>query len=148
MFQQWIKNLQLGSDDTSKPEKYWVERLTALLLIEIARSDTTVDEVELNTIKRALKDSCQSIESDEIDQIVSTAVQDIETSISLHEHTSQINKVFTREQKISLVEQMWRVAYADSDLDKYEESMIRRLCGLIYVGHQEYIQAKLRVTNR
>jgi len=147
MFQQWIKNLQLGNDDTSKPEKHWVERLTALLLIEIARSDTSVDKVELNTIKRALKDSCLSIDSDEIDQIVSSAVQDIETSVSLHEHTSQINKIFTREQKISLVEQMWRVAYADSDLDKYEESMIRRLCGLIHVGHQEYIQAKLRVTD-
>lgn len=146
MFQQWIKNLQLATNDTSKPEKYWVERLTALLLVEIARSDTTVDNVELDTIKHALKESCLSIDSDEIEQIVSNAAQEIESTISLHEHTSQINQIFTREQKISLVEQMWRVAFADGDLDKYEESTIRKLCGLIHVGHKEYMQAKIRVT--
>ena len=145
MFQQWIKNLQTKTADTSKPESYWLERLTTLLLVEIARSDTSIDKVELNTIKHAVKESCPSIDPEEIDQIVATALQEIETTISLHEHTSQINQLFTRDQKISLVEQMWRVAYADSDLDKYEESMIRKLCGLIHVGHKEYMQAKLRV---
>lgn len=146
MFQQWIRNFQLGTVDNSEPEEYWVERLSALLLVEIARSDTTIAEAEVDTIRQALQTSCLTIEAAEIDQIISSATQEVETAVSLHAQIREINKVFSREQKIRLVEQMWRVAFADGDLDKYEESMIRKLCGLIHVGHQEYIQAKLRVT--
>jgi uncharacterized tellurite resistance protein B-like protein len=40
------------------------------------------------------------------------------------------------------------VAYADGDLDKYEEHLIRRVAELIYVPHEEYIRAKLAVAGR
>ena len=56
----------------------------------------------------------------------------------------RINSGFTREQKLALIEQMWRVAYADGDLDKYEEYTIRKLSDLLYVEHHEFIRAKLR----
>ncbi len=38
---------------------------------------------------------------------------------------------------------MWRVAYADGHLDKYEEHLIRQVAELTYVPHQDYIRAKL-----
>ncbi|MCB1855441.1 MAG: TerB family tellurite resistance protein, partial [Halieaceae bacterium] len=38
---------------------------------------------------------------------------------------------------------MWRVAYADGDLDKYEEYLIRQVAELTYVPHGDYIRAKL-----
>jgi len=114
MFQQWIKNLNIGTAEETQPDQYWFERVTAMLLLEIARSDTQIDPVELKAIEQAIKDACPSIPP-------------------------------SREQKISLIEHMWRIAYADGDLDKYEEYTIRQLCDLIYVDHKEYIQAKLRI---
>lgn len=147
MFQKWIKNLQSAGAGQAEPDSYWVERVGALLLVEIARSDTTIDAVELEAIRQAIQTSCTSIESLEIEEIISAAQQDAETNISLHAQIRQINSEFSRHQKLALVEQMWRVAFADGDLDKYEESTIRKLCGLIHVSHQEYIQAKLKVTN-
>ncbi len=144
MFLQWIKNLQVG--DSEEPDAYWEERLGALLLIEIARSDATIDPLELDAIRQAIQVSCLSIETAEIEEIITAAQNDTEQMVSLHEQIRQINASFSRQQKLSLVEQMWRVAFADGDLDKYEESMIRKLCGLIHVPHKEYIQAKLKVT--
>lgn len=146
MFQQWIKNLTADNASSEAPESHWVERLGALLLIEIARSDTTIDAVELEAIRLAIQTSSPSIEPAEIEEIIIAAQHDVETTVSLHAQVRQINSVFNRQQKLLLVEQMWRVAYADGDLDKYEESMVRKLCGLIHVPHQEYIQAKLKVT--
>ena len=146
MFQQWINNLKTESVAESKPDQHWLERLTALLLLEIARADTTVDEVELKAIERAITASCPSITKDELTEIIATAREDIETTISLHEQVRQINSGFSQEQKFSLIEQMWRVAYADGDLDKYEEYTIRKLSDLIYMDHKDFIQAKLRVT--
>ena len=45
---------------------------------------------------------------------------------------------------IELVEQLWRVASADTVVHKYEEHIIRRICGLLHVSHREFIAAKLR----
>lgn len=145
MFQQWIKNLNIGAVEDTQPDQYWLERVTAMLLLEIARADTEIDPVELKAIAKAVTDACPSIAKEELEDIITTARQDVEKSISLHEQIKQINTGFSREQKISLIEQMWRIAYADGDLDKYEEYTIRQLCDLIYVDHKEFIQAKLRV---
>lgn len=144
MFQQWLTHFQ-QSDDDAQADPQWVERVSALLLVEIARSDASVDKEELQAIRRALQASSSSIDAAEINQIIDSAWQDAETAVSLHEQIRQINDGFSRAQKLALVEQMWRVAMADGDLDKYEEHTIRKLCGLIYVNHREFIQAKLRV---
>ncbi len=145
MFQQWIKNIQQAVDDNAAPDARWVERVSALLLVEIARSDTSIDEVELQTIRQALQAGSSSMNNEEIDEIIDTAQQDADATVSLHAQVRQINDGFNRAQKLALVEQMWRVAIADGDVDKYEEHTIRKLCGLIYVNHREFIQAKLKV---
>jgi uncharacterized tellurite resistance protein B-like protein len=145
MFQQWIKNLQQASGDEVANDVRWVERVSALLLVEIARSDASIDAEEIDTIRQALQASSSSMDATEIDEILDSARQDADAAVSLHNQVRQINDGFSREQKLALVEQMWRVAIADGDLDKYEEHTIRKLCGLIYVNHREFIQAKLRV---
>ncbi len=145
MFQQWIKNIQQAGDDSAAPDVRWVERVSALLLVEIARSDTNIDATELDTIRQALQTSAASMDAADIDKIIETAQQDADAAVSLHTQIRQINEGFSREQKLALVEQMWRVAVADGDLDKYEEHTIRKLCGLIYVNHRQFIQAKLKV---
>ena len=147
MFQQWLKNLQTtGRPEDDKSDQHWVERLTALLLIEISRADTEVDDAELAMIASAIKSSSTSLDTQEIESIIVTAKRDAETTISFRDHIRQINKGFSREQKLALIEQMWRVAYADGDLDKYEEYTIRKLSDLLYVEHHEFIRAKLRAT--
>ena len=147
MFQQWLKNLQTaGRPEDDKPDQHWVERLTALLLIEISRADTEVDDAELAMIASAIKSSSTSLDTEEIESIIVTAKRDAETTISFRDHIRQINKGFSREQKLALIEQMWRVAYADGDLDKFEEYTIRKLSDLLYVEHHEFTRAKLRAT--
>ena len=39
---------------------------------------------------------------------------------------------------------MWSVAFADGAVDKYEEHLIRKIAGLIYVPHQEFIRTRLQ----
>lgn len=147
MFQQWIKNLQGVSDQPSELDEYWIERLTALLLVEVARADSSVGAEELEAINRAVVASSGTIEPVEVENIIATARDDAEHTISFHEHIREINNGFNRAQKIRLIEQMWRVAYADGDLDKYEEYTIRKMADLLFVEHSEFIRAKLRVTD-
>ena len=49
---------------------------------------------------------------------------------------------------MKVIEHLWEIAFADSRLDKYEEHMVRKIAGLIYVEHKDFINAKLRVKKR
>lgn len=61
-----------------------------------------------------------------------------------YQFTSLINQRFSQAQKQQVVELMWQVAYADSQLSAYEQHVIRKIADLLYVPHRAYIAAKLR----
>jgi uncharacterized tellurite resistance protein B-like protein len=56
-----------------------------------------------------------------------------------------INESFKRQDKLALVEHIWRVACADGNIDRYGEYTIRKLCDLLFVKRRENIQATLKI---
>jgi uncharacterized tellurite resistance protein B-like protein len=54
-----------------------------------------------------------------------------------------VNDHYSPGQKGELIAAMWQVAFADAELDKYEEHLIRRVAELIYVPHDEFIRSKV-----
>ncbi len=121
-----------------------IERVSASLLVEIARSDHQLEPVEIESIVTALQRS-STLPDEEIKTLVDTAIAEADNAVSLHEHVRLINEQFEQEQKVVLIEQMWRVAAADGDIDHYEDYTIRKLSDLLHVRHSAFIQAKLRV---
>lgn len=146
MFTQLINRVAQALDTNVDNEvaRLDIQRVTAMLLIEIARADHVVGAEELTAIHEALSEA-STLSELEIDAILQEAVNEAESTISLHEHLSLINDQFDKASKIALVEQMWRVAMANGDVDHYEEYTIRKLCDLLYVKHRDFIQAKHRV---
>ena len=59
-----------------------------------------------------------------------------------------INQHYTQTEKAQLVEMLWEVAFADAEMEKYEEHLLRKLSDLLYVPHAEFIRAKLGVKAR
>jgi len=144
MFSQWVNRIVVNKSDAEASSVADVERVSAALLVEIARADHQLDDKELASIRAALKQS-STLPDTEIDDIVDTAVKDADSAISLHEHIRLVNEQFDRTNKLLLIEHMWRVAAADGNIDRYEDYTIRKLSELIYVRHSEFIKAKLRV---
>jgi len=144
MFNQWINRITAGANSEVEATVADVERISAALLVEIARADHQLDSEEIESINAALQRS-SSLEDDEVNDIVKAAVVDADAAISLHEHIRLVNEHFNRDQKIQLLEQMWRVAAADGNIDQYEDYTIRKLSDLLHMRHSEFIQAKLRV---
>jgi uncharacterized tellurite resistance protein B-like protein len=117
----------------------------AALLIETARADFTEDGVEQAALEKLLCDSLGLARS-EVGELIRRASQRVDEATSLYEFTRVINDHFSPEQKVQLIEDMWTVAFADGNLDKYEEHLIRRVAELTYVSHQDYIRSKLAQT--
>ncbi len=148
MFKQWISNI-VANPATAEANHPTLDfqRASTQLLLEVACADFQIDDVERQAIITAI-DQSSELGREELNEIVASAEQQVETAISYYEHVRLINTTFSKEQKILLIEQMWRVAYADNELDRYEEAFIRKVADLIYVKHRDFIQAKLRVLER
>ena len=73
-----------------------------------------------------------------------SAEERVDESTSLYEFTRVINDHYSAAQKLQLIEAMWVVAYADGNLDKYEEHLIRQVAEPIYVSHEDFMRSKHR----
>ena len=114
----------------------------AALLVEVARADYADDPRETEATLMAIRKVLRVPEAD-IAQLLSEANAEVEEGTSVFPHTSLINEHCSREQKYEILVAMWQVAFADGNLDKYEEHLIRRVAGLIHLDHHEFIQAKI-----
>ncbi|NOX09009.1 MAG: TerB family tellurite resistance protein [Gammaproteobacteria bacterium] len=117
----------------------------AALLIEMVRADADAFEQEYEAVRVALSEvfNFSEEESRDLSELAKTAVDE---SSSLHQFTRLINQHFDQGRKIQLIEMLWRVAYADGRLDRYEEYLMRKLADLLYVSHRDYLQAKHRIS--
>ena len=68
-------------------------------------------------------------------------------SVSFHEFIEDINDNYTKNEKISLIDFMWRTAYADGILDTDEERLVRRVADLINIKDVEVLKLKDKSKN-
>ena len=129
------------SEDLTIDDKTSTKACIALLL-ETSMADEILDESELMALKNTLQKDFQ-INEDEIDELIYLAKENVEDSTSLYEFTRDINDNFDAAERVKLIESMWKIAYADGNIDKYEEHIIRKVSNLIYVAHSDFIKAKL-----
>jgi len=122
------------------PEKT-IEFSAAVLMFEISRADSSIGDEEREVIDNALV-SHFHLSEPEAKELVSLAEKEVDHVVSLHDFTRSINDSLSREDRVRIVELLWKVAFADAVLDKYEEYFVRKIADLLYVSHKDYIQAK------
>ncbi len=116
---------------------------TAALLLEMMRMDEQLKDEERAAIARTLGDQF-GLDDAQIATLMSLAEQEAGQANDYYQFTSLINKRCTQAQKVQIVENLWRVAMADSHLDAHELHLMRKLADLLYVGHADYVAAKQR----
>ena len=125
----------------AKPEKFEIELTAAILAYEIARSDGDISKSELNLLLNEVKKITLKVNKpqDEILEIIETYSKN---SVSFHEFIEDINKDYSKEEKLSLIKYLWDVAYADNILEVSEERLIRRIADLIKIKDVEVLKLK------
>jgi uncharacterized tellurite resistance protein B-like protein len=121
-----------------------VDLTCAALLVEVMNSDHELDEREHQEFMAVLQQSYNIAESD-LEELTQLAKDEAFEATSLYEFTKLINASYDYQQKVDLIENMWRIAFSDKRLDKYEDHLIRKISELIYVSHSDFIKTKLKV---
>jgi uncharacterized tellurite resistance protein B-like protein len=139
--------LSSEAEPAKRDQEHAARLASAALLIEISRADDEIREQELNAIVRALR-SKFGLSPEETEALIKLAEEEATQATSYYEFTSLINREFSYERKVYLVELLWSVAVADQELEKYEEHAVRKLAELLYVSHTDFIAAKHRAQRR
>ena len=123
-----------------------IELTASLLAYEIARGDGDVSESELSIILNEIKKITPRVGKSE--EEILNIIQDFSNnSISFHEFIEDINKDYSKEDKLALLTFLWSVAYADSVLEVNEERLIRRIADLIHLKDMDVLKIKDKVKN-
>jgi uncharacterized tellurite resistance protein B-like protein len=123
-------------------EAHGLQLATAVLLVQVMRSDAQVPAVERAATVTALR-NVFALSDDEVTGLLAQAEHTAKSANDYFRFTSAMNDHFTQAQKIQVVELMWQVAYADAHLDENEIHLISKIAGLLHVTHGDYIAAKL-----
>lgn len=113
-----------------------------VLMLEIARADDEIDDLEKELVIEGIKNILHQT-SHEINEVFQKVIAVVEESVSFFEFTSLINDSCSRKEKYDLLVILWKVAYADGQLDKYEEYYIRKIKDLLYLSQSDFIKAKI-----
>lgn len=140
-----LKQFFAPSDDQpEQPDAHQLTVAATALMVQLSRVDNNEDDAELRTIVDCAVRS-QEVTREEAEAILADALSQADNATSLYEFTGQINEHLDQQEKQALLESIWRVAFADGRIDKYEEHLIRRMADLLHLNHREYIQARHRV---
>jgi len=138
------QHIQVTPNKAGESLEQRLQIATVALLLETARADFDVHDSELLTVARHAQ-KFFGLNDSETSELVALAEQEAGNATSYYEFTSLINGEFTEKDKIHIIELMWQVAYADKELEKYEEALIRKIAELLYVPHSAFIAAKHHV---
>jgi len=135
----------LSPDDCPQEDSEHQLRLAATaLMIEVMRVDDRRTDDEITTVLASVMEKF-SIEQDEATTLMQLAADELHQSTDYHQFTSLINKGYGQQQKQLIIEYLWQVAYADNELDIYEEHVVRKISDLLYVTHKDFIRLKEKV---
>lgn len=133
------KNLS-AKNETIDPE-HKLKLASASLLIEMIRMDHKIDQAEHDMVKALIKQDFE-LSDEETESLFELAEEESKNAVDYYRFAKLINKEYDNTQKIGIIENLWHIAYADDELDKYEEHYLRKVSELLHIPHKDFIQAK------
>ena len=136
---------QTGS--TTKPQPHSDQDIrvaVCALCVEIARIDETFSSEELDTLIEILTQK-YALSPEHAQELITEADKALEDSVDLWQFARAINENFTIDEKVGIMEILWRIVYVDGKMEPNEHYLMNKLSNLLRLSHKQMIDAKLKV---
>jgi uncharacterized tellurite resistance protein B-like protein len=146
MLDRLKKMFGAGETDPHGPGEHSVDELhlaAAVLLIETARMDDAIGDDERGVIVGLVRARFE-LSDEEVSSVVELADEVAENAVELSRFTRRIRDDFDHDERIEMIEMLWRVVYADGVVHDHEANLLRRVAGLLYVSDRESGEARKR----
>ncbi len=121
-----------------------VKIATCILMLEVARIDEEFADAERDQILTTLRDRYSLSEADAL-ELFEVSKQSREQSVDFWQFTNQLNQLCRLEEKIEIVEEVWRVVVADEGIHGNESHFMRQLGRLLNLTSHQVIDAKVKI---
>jgi uncharacterized tellurite resistance protein B-like protein len=141
--QQFFESNILADTGGAQTDAHGTALAAAALLVEMARIDDEVLDIEQATLLSLLREQFDLTEAEASD-LVDLADEETRAAGDYYQFTSLINQQFSPVQKLAVLENLWRVAYADAHISAHERHLMRKLADLLHIPHGDHMLAKDR----
>lgn len=139
----WLEST-LQIKDSKQDHNHTTQLAAAVLLLEVSRADFDISEQEKSVIENILTTQFE-LDADEATALLQYVITEHEQYTSAHPFIRLLNEELDQASKFNLLEGLWRVAYIDGVLDKYEEYHIRKIADWLYLSHADFIRIKHKI---
>ncbi len=122
-------------------------KLLSGIMIEAANSDGIISNDEIEKISNALVEIFKQDKS-KVAKVIEEGISNKNEPRSLYFYTSKINKIYSEERKILLIEILWEIILSDGKIHDFESNLIRRLAGLLYISDVSCGNAKIKAIEK
>ena len=136
-----------GPDKENKESAHDVRLATCALFLEMANIDGEFSKEEQESVTSMLKEKFQ-LSDEYTTELMKISQKELDGSIDLWQFTNLVNENYSRDEKINIVEMIWKIVYADGKLDKHEDYLVHKLGKLLRLSHKELINTKLKVLGK
>ncbi|MEM1174799.1 MAG: TerB family tellurite resistance protein [Pseudomonadota bacterium] len=131
----------LATETTETDREPAIRLATAVLLADVAQADDVFDEAEFDRVLRLMESHFQ-LQPEDAAELVNQATEEAEGLVSLHAFTDILHENLSEDEKAGVVRLLWNVAYADGNLDKYEDSLVLKISDLLHVSRGRVMRLK------
>jgi uncharacterized tellurite resistance protein B-like protein len=115
-----------------------------VLLWVVAQADSKFLPQEIEKIKEILLLHTKLTE-EEVSTVLASVEEADNQRVDLYQFTSEVSSNLNYENRVRIIEDLFRVACADKDLDDSELEVIRKISGLFHISHKDFIDAKIKI---
>ena len=126
------------------PTEHDVRIAACALFVEMARIDEKFTEEEMDTILSIVQER-YGLSREYADALVAEADKELDKSVDLWQFARLINENYSTDEKIEIIETLWRMVFVDGKMDRYEHYLMNKLKNLLRLSHDQLIAAKLKV---
>ena len=139
----FTEKIEIRKEESGVSRERALRMATCAVLLEAAMADNEITSGEWEHLHQALR-SLYNLDTNAVEELVKITREEMGNTIDLWQFTHLINQHFDTDQKVLLLEHVWRVILSDGSLDKFEDYLSRQLHGLLNVDHHLWIEAKQR----
>ena len=144
MFKKLYDDLvsRISAEDSAADDRDAAIRMaTAVLMVDVALVDDRFDENEFDRMLSLVRDHF-GLGTQDAAELINAANAKADDLISVHEFTKLLHEQLSHDEKARVVELLWSIAYADGELDKYENSLVLKVSDLLYVSRGVVMRLK------
>ena len=142
--QFFSKTAPLAAKNADRETGHDVRVAACALFVEMARIDEEFTKAEMDTILAIVQER-YGLSREHADALVAEADKELDKSVDLWQFARLINENYSADEKIEIIEILWRMVFVDGKMDRYEHYLMNKLKNLLRLSHDQLIAAKLKV---